>query len=233
MTSSFEVGGKSPGNPILTTDSGAPNAWAAVAGTCTYDNAHVKVGSLSGKIVNTSTLRWDTTTETDAYLRFYAYLTALPSGGTGWAELASLRRWDDGGSMSIWLDQNGKIGHWQIGQVGQWTSSNAISLNAWFRIEAHLHCDTGGAGSLETRVFVTDPESVTPSESHVTSGLSTLSDSSRAYFGDFVGDNVTVWYDDVGWSNITWLGPTGSSGPPGVGVAYRPHRNISDVRLRR
>jgi hypothetical protein len=93
--------------------------------------------------------------------------------------------------------------------VVQTTSSTALTVNTWYRLETYLFASTT-VGQIICRIYST-VEGLTPVET-VDTGASintnTVDDVGRAFVGLQLGSNTTeLLYDDIAIVSDNWIGP--------------------------
>lgn len=92
------------------------------------------------------------------------------------------------------------------------TSTNTITAGQWFRLEVAILTFDVTNGVTECKLFL-DPTSSTATETLTSAAsfdtLRTSGGQNKARFGiNNSTTNLTVYVDDVGWSNVDYLGPT-------------------------
>lgn len=219
-TNSFESGQPS-GTAISNANSGggAGRAIDTTAGTVTYDTAHVHGGTLAMKVDmaagTTSQVRWLDVADqagTVGYIRFYLYLTALPSQNLSVAYIT------DHGNLfliRVRIRPTGIIDLIDQGVQILGTTTNAVAIGQWVRVEVKVTCSaTTGVGQI--RIY-NSPESLTPTEDLTTTVSPANTGSTKPGGWRFGGLTTTAasdvfWIDDVASSDVDWIGPTATSG---------------------
>lgn len=208
-TANFELG--SNGSDILAVDPGSATAWDAVtngSGTniLKYNNTHA-YGSLAAKVDGTVaggsqlTMDWTTGigTLTDWYGRLYLYATTNPS--------TSLRICRDiNNNFPVFVDSSGLVSMLDQGGFAV-TTSTAISLNQWVRIEWHW-LNSGTVGQVELKLF-NSPDSVVPTETQTSAANRNTSVSTTELdFGINPGGSAElIWLDNIVAGATSYPGP--------------------------
>lgn len=209
---------------ISTSNSGGSDTqWSAVSntiGTTTYDNAVSHNGSTAGKFQTTGLsgspfAAWTSgVSATTVYIRFYFYVTALPSGNISLSQILS------GTTVvaSVRLTSAGKIVQLRNGTTVSATGTATMSTGTWYRIEQKVVAGTGTAGSVETRIYVGDSTTATETLTESSTSVGSAAAATIARFGLPVGlASTLVYIDDAAFSDINaFIGPTG---PPTVAGA--------------
>jgi hypothetical protein len=236
LTNSFEGG--TNGTTITAANSGGAsgNAFDVVSigasATLTFDNTHVAHGSLAGNVTTpvaatNSYAAWTTSmgTQTTVWFRLYLYYTANPAnthrvftGVSGASNCGSLQ-----------VTAAGKLQWINSSNATILTSTAAIPLGAWFRIEGFI---TGSAtvGQVELKLFST-PDSLTPNETDTSAATQNTLSTMNGYRFGVSGStaSVTFWMDDLGLSSTGYLGPAMSLPPaqqPGPAPRRIPARAV-------
>lgn len=220
LAANFEAG--TNGNTIAAADAGSVDAWNTVStppasGVLAYDNAHAAHGSLAAKLSTGATagaeaMTWTTAfgAQTDHYGRVYLYMTANPAASPRIIRVANVGTLAAGLSIST----VGKIQLLNSPAAVVATSTNAITLNAWVRIEFHfIHSAT--VGQLEAKLFNT-ADSTTVTETLTTAAsLNTLASADRIAFGINTSQaNVAAfWLDDILAGETSYPGYAGQAPP--------------------
>lgn len=195
---------------------------AANGGSTTYDGTTVAHGSRSYKIVTGSPvasggLLWTTSLTTtavpQAWFRVYINLPVLPPAGN--LQFADFRS----GSTARSSFQLSPAGHFSIrNSLNQTlaTGTATVSAGQWFRVEGTSIGDPS-AGMVELKVFVSDPESVTPDEVLTGTATNTGGLINRVSFGNPSSiASYTMFVDDPRASLTGYIGPFLT--PPSVGA---------------
>lgn len=230
ITATFETG--TNGNTISTGDAGSATAWDAVSigsnAAVIYDTTHV-YNTLSGKISTgasavTPYLEWVAAlgTVTDHYGRIYIYFTANPAANHRLIRVLSGATT----AADILILTTGKIDLRPSSGSSVKTSTNAISLNQWVRLEYHIiHSTT--VGQMEVLLF-NSPDSGTPTETITSTAVqNTLASGDRIRFGNQTATANTgpYWFDNIVAKATSYPGPapTGTADPyPYVDAGYYP-----------
>jgi hypothetical protein len=221
LTNDFEGG--VDGTTITTGNSGGASGDAfdfidiEADATLKYDNDHV-YDTLSCKITTPVTARqvnfgWEAAslggTGTDHYGAFRMYHTAFP-GATlrlmavklATSTQIALRMGTDG--KLSWVDGSGTILPKSGG--GSATTTNAISLNQFVRLEYHIiHNATTGVAQL---LLFNDPDSGTPTETLTTAATDTGGGFDAIYYGVTSAiSNAAFWMDTMTANATAYPGP--------------------------
>lgn len=224
LTNSFEGG--TGGTTITAGNSGAGsgNAFDAVtgppaSGTLAFDSTEAAHGSLSCKLATGATsgqdlVRWSTSmgTQSQVWFRTYLYVTANPAVAFRPVGFAT-----GGGSNcgQIFVNTTGKISFSNAAGTSVITSATTIPLNAWFRLEGFI-IGSATVGQLEFKLFDT-PDSATPTETQTSAASQNTNGPMGLYSYGITSAlaNVTAfWMDDLGLSNIGYIGPVPVFIPP-------------------
>jgi hypothetical protein len=183
-------------------------------GTAIYDNTHVAHGSLAvktatGATATPTTFGWTTATGSPltSWFRCYLYFTANPVGsGTRFFLITDST---GNGCTRFIINTSGKVVAQDSAGSIIITTTNAISLNQWVRVEgmSFLNASTG---QMEIKLY-NSPESTTPTET-LTSAASqnTLSGTqTRWVFGPDanLANQGPYWIDDFAVSDAGYIGP--------------------------
>ena len=180
--------------------------------TDAFDNTHAAHGTLSCKIAtagsaavyNTWSASLTNTGIPQVWVRMYLYFTANPSNThrvfsatAGSSVAAALQvttsgtlRWTDAAASTIF------------------TTTTAIPLNSWFRVEGFV-TGSAGAGQVSLSLYTT-PDSVVPAEaftSAATQNTAGLVTDVRYGVSAAVASVGPFWMDDIGLSTTGPLGP--------------------------
>ncbi len=230
VANSFEGG--TNGVAVTTANSGGTSgdAFNAVAGavagaTLAYSATEMAHGSLALQVATAATAgtQWVgyTTsfgTNSDFYLRFNLYLTALPAasatlwrGFSGAATLCSLNM-NTSGQLRV---QD------SLGVVVSGSTSGALPTGQWVRVELHITMSTT-VGQTELRVYHSVDSTVATFSAQSTATLNlgaTSADGYRMGLQTTQANYGPTWFDDYALSTTTWLGPAAASNvPPTVSV---------------
>ncbi len=217
-TNNYEGGVQ--GNTIATSDAGSGSAWDVVTlpagtGSLTYDNTHV-YNLLAGKYFcgttsTTAHTQWSTATLgaiTDAYGRFYVYMGAFPfnvNNQCGFFNTGTTR-------CRLVINTTGKLTVVDAAGVTQATSTNAIALNQWNRVEFHVTF-SATVGFMEIKLFQ-NADSTTPTETLTSAATLNFGGASANEFRIGYGSNQTSrtqWIDNVVWGATSYPGPAATS----------------------
>jgi 3D (Asp-Asp-Asp) domain-containing protein len=216
------------GNAVAASAIGLPDALDAslVSGastTLTYDNAHAHLGSTSFKVhmstaASVAYVAWKAAISgapvSDAYCRFYLYLTAYPSATTriaGYLGSATNR-------TSLRLTTTGTIRTNDAAGATIATTTAVVPLGAWCRIEYEQTAISGTTGTVAARLYSgANLDTATPdtggSLSNAAQPVGGTVDEVR--YGVPTSTTQTVawdaWLDDLGWSSTAALGPASVS----------------------
>lgn len=151
------------GNALGATGVGGPDAFdtSTVSGagtTATFDNAHAHGGSTAIKlhlaaISSTAYVAWTTaitpTPVSNAYARFYLYLTAYPSPSPRIAAFLS------GSTVrcTLFMSTSGAIVTKDSAGATIATSTAVVPLNAWCRVEFEVTGISGSTGTVAARIY--------------------------------------------------------------------------------
>lgn len=222
--------GGTAGATPTSSDTGSGNAYDTVlinSGTAiTYDTTHPVHGTKSYKYVTgTNNLlvcqKWNTslTAAGLGFLRRYVYLTAYPTVALGiakWVDVSGnavgYLKISNAGALS-WNDQNG---------VQQAVCSTKIPLNTKVRIEGSI-VSSAAAGTGSCSLFLTDPDSTTPDETHSVSGQATNGNNiTEVWVGKCTTNatgNISFWVDDDAVSTLAAIGPSATVTAPGAATS--------------
>ncbi len=223
LRNGFEGG--TTGGTITAANSGGAsgNAFDAATlgsgGTLAYDSTHAAHGTLSCKLASTTavatSMQWIASfgAQSTFWWRGYFYFTANPGSTT-------IRLFNcttgAGSVMSCSLNSSGKMTvTYSTGGTNYVTFTDAVPLNAWFRVEGLCVVSTS-AGQVGASLYDT-MDSTTATETHTSAAslnTGSLSGTTTYNFGDSngVGSVGPYWIDDVGLSSSGPLGPAAASG---------------------
>jgi hypothetical protein len=174
-----------------------------------YDNAQAAHGSLAVKMTgpaspsNITRFGWANSV-TEVYGRLYIYRTANPAG-------AALQ------CMTVDLSGTGSCGYMDINTTGNprifdsaltsSTFTNAITLNAWNRIEFRVLCGVG-TGIVEAKLFLGDSTSVI--ETRTINSAQTRASMTHVFFGQYTVSDASgvTWFDDLQVNATGYPGPS-------------------------
>ena len=211
---------------ISTGNSGGASgdAWSTVTGSPTYSSTHPLHGPLTSQFaLATSTVTSLTTTKTgtttEHWIRFYVYFTANPAAITTLYTALSTAT----AAVTVKLDTAGKLLVAPTSGTTDYTFTNAITLNAWNRVEIHIINSTG-TGTVQTRLYAADSQTVVE-DSGVRSTTSTLTNTTSHVFGQqaaVAGTTSTFWLGDPAVGTTGFLGPNIAIPPPIVPTRTAP-----------
>jgi hypothetical protein len=178
----------------------------------TFDNTHVAHGRLAYKFSTGATaalsrLQWNVSMglQAKAWFRTYVWVDAWP------AATIRLINMDQGTTACcvVVLLSSGKM-QVRTGSAGTQTitTTNTVPTGAWFRIEGFCIGDPA-LGQVELKLF-TDPDSPTPLETQTSAAnVNTfgLMDHFNVGVSTTTANVAAYWEDDVGFSNVAYLGP--------------------------
>jgi hypothetical protein len=176
--------------------------------TFTYDNTNVHGGSLALKhtapaVASAEQFQWTTlTSRTTYWVRFYLYITATTPPS---CHLVMFR---NGSSMSsgVILNPGRTLTLDDSTFSGRVSTSNAVALNQWVRIEFKAIC-SATVGQMELKLF-NSAESTTPTETVTsTAAWNTNTAITRMDFGYNATGAFTFWTDDIVVENAAYPGP--------------------------
>jgi hypothetical protein len=219
------------GTAVSASNSAGPNQFDSVSisgtGTAqTWDSTHAHAGSTAMKnslpsgVAAQAFADWTASISpapvANAYARVYVYLTAYPGINTrllGFVGSAATQ-------CSVQIGTTGLLR--LVSQNGTTivTSTAAIPLNAWCRIEMDCTSNTGTTANLAARMFSgANLETGTPdSGGTVTSSAqTTTAQVSTARFGQTSATQTSafaIWLDDIAFSDTAAPGPSGGAAPP-------------------
>jgi hypothetical protein len=214
LRNSFDGGADGVGITIANSGGGSGNAFDNGVGTlCKYTAAQQHSRALGMGIVDATvaqTVNWTGlgSITSDAYFRFYMYLTALPTTG----RLYPLRLNDNAAAACGWLRLIAGTGTVSLADASQSgfgaDGTVPVAINQWVRIELHVVASTT-AGVLEWRLYNT-ADSTSIDDSAGGTGLVLGANLDQLWFGSqstFPTTPFTVIYDDLAVSTAGWIGP--------------------------
>lgn len=142
------------------------------------------------------------------YFRIYAYLTGYPPD----VQYSIAGTFTDAGSgiISLNLSPTGKLGFMDQSGTVYGATTNSVAQNQWVRIEGKLTFSTSSSnGSGEIRYYAT-AGSATATETKTVSSVP-LGTTLPYYFDVLGGIGLDYYVDDIGVSDVTWLGPVEST----------------------
>jgi len=220
---------------VTTGNSGGASgdAWNAVtnpSGTLIFDTERVvDTGAMAYKMQmpdgNPVLLHWDFAPVAELYFRMYVNIGDVPTTGAG---LEFLRIKQAGGAHVFLIELGtttdngaGKFTLYDQGGLNQFSTVNAYNDDAWYRLELHLIKGDATAGTIEFHIY--DLHETTPLESFVdtSADVGSVDMGSLDFGGTGQGGGIwELWLDDIGVTNVDWLGPTGS--PAAGGQKFMP-----------
>ena len=219
------------GTTITNGNSGGASGTAfnstSIGGSATLisDSTHAAHGTLSMKaatagVSTVSFANWSTAmgAQTQVWFRSYLFITANPA--TVLTPILFFAATTQAGGLQI--TTGGKLQLIDNAGATILTGSVNVNLNGWFRVEGFIVA-SATVGQMEYKLFLT-PDSTSADEVMTSSATQNTNTSLNSYrFGTtLTSANQTVWHDDLGLSNVGYLGPTGSvpgnpnQGGPGV-----------------
>jgi hypothetical protein len=231
VTNSFE--GITPaGTTITNGNSGGASGTAfnstSIGGsaTLTSDSTHVAHGSLAMKattaaISTVSIAIWAAAmgAQTQVWFRTYLFITANPA--TTLTPVLFFNTTTQAGGLQI--TTGGKLQLIDANSATILTGTLNVSLNNWFRVEGFI-ITSATVGQMEYKLFLT-PDSATADEVMTSAAMQNTNTQVVSYrFGTALSSaNQTIWHDDIGLSNVGYLGPSqplpgggGNQGGPSV-----------------
>src|SRR5215475_3215961 len=212
LTNSLEGG--SNGTTVSNANSGGASGSAfdtvstVSGGTLAYDNTRAAHGGLSLKVATSTTAgassaNWTTSLATQTvqtWFRLYCYFTANP------AATINIFRFNNSSSGNCAMLQLGTGGLllWQnaaFSNITGTTFTNAIPLNAWFRIEGFVFPSTT-VGQVSASLY-TSMDSATALETKTSAATQVLAANlAQGLFGTVtsVASVTAFWVDDLGVS---------------------------------
>ena len=213
LLNSFEGG--TSGTTITTGNSGGASGNACDAttigsgATLAFDNTHAAHGTLAMKVATVASAAshfdWTTSmgTQTTVWFRTYLYVTANPAAGIRFFRTLT-------GSTLCGAVALATTGHLQAinsGGTSSGTTTNAISLNQWIRVEGFI-TNSATVGQVGISLF-NSPDSTTATETLTTAAnLNTNAQANAYQFGTAtVTNGGPFWMDDIGLSSTGYLNP--------------------------
>lgn len=214
LTATFEVAGKSSGDAILTTDTGALSQWDAKSQSPTYSSTAAH-GSLGARFFDTGSgaghLVWRRdgiwTDLSDFYVRFYIYMHAMTGGNVS----AGVRHLDAAGNPAVAVyvggATDGKIRVLDKDAATVGTSTAGFSYDAWHRVEYHV-VHAGASSTIDVRMY-DSPDSTTITETVSLSSKNFLAETGYISFGNPGGytANADFFMDSIVAGATAWPGP--------------------------
>ena len=229
LTNSFEGGTNttsiSHGNSGGTSGNAFDVVTIGSGGTGAFSTVRAAHGSVSGLFQTTTAngtfASWTTSmgVQSQVWFRTYLFFTANPAAATRFFTVANAAatgcaRWS--------VSTGGKILAADSAGTTITTSTHPIPLNQWFRVEGFAIL-SATAGQTEFKIFLS-PDSQSPDEiSTSTATQNTLGGASSYNFGPAsgVGSQGPFNMDDIGLSNVGYLGPSSFPGPASTGHPSR------------
>lgn len=198
--------GGSNGTSITTGNSGGTSgdAFQEVSGaTYSSTNATGSRAPLVAQLTSSGYVLWNITpSQRDIYVAAYYYLTSYPS--SSWETAIWLRAGSFNDNAQIRLQSDGRIQVSGSDFTVILTTSSAIPLNQWVRIEAKITIGTTNSnGAVDLRIYSGD--SPTPLETKTATGVNTNINLPVEVW--FRAPGVACYLDDVGISDEGWLTP--------------------------
>ncbi len=213
-TADFELG--TQGNTITNADTGSATAWNVIqvpggGGSLTYDNTHA-YGTRSAKVANGTSgsgiLEWSSGslgTQNDTYGRIYLWTAANPSSNV---VSMVIHRATTTTRCRIKINLTGHVELADSANVVQFTSTNAIGLSQWVRLEWHIFFSST-VGHMECKLF-NNADSSTPTETIGDQTTNLSLGGSSANDVQFVwGANTSqvAWFDGIVAGASSYPGP--------------------------
>ena len=210
------------GTTVTTGNSGAASGAAfdtltiGTGATLAGSTTHTAHNGSSLKVATSATaassfVQWGTSlgTVSTCYFRVYGYFTANPSATTGIARFAA----SSGFAGAFQVSTTGHVLFIDSGSVTQLTSTNAIPLNTWWRLEGFI---TGSAtvGKAQFKCFFGGLDTTTATETQTSPAtLNTAGQVTNVRFGQSASlSNIgPYWIDDIGVTTSGYLGPSYSA----------------------
>jgi hypothetical protein len=215
VTNDFESGSN---GATITIGDGFDVVNVGTGATTAFDNTHAANGALAYKMATTGTVaasdvEWSSTTlgaQTTIYGRFYIYKTANPAASVRIMTLAT-----SGGAALIaglYLMTNGTILGVNTSVGNAAVGTNVLPNNAWSRVEFRI-VSHASAGVVEVKTFTTDPESTVPDQT-ITGTAQNTNGGAMAIYSVGMGFDTKVnvgpmWFDDIGFNSVGYMGPVG------------------------
>lgn len=206
LTNTFEGGSDETAITTANSGGGSGDAFNDVL-NATFDTARSAHGSVACRWsvsgAASSQVSW-LTSGTTWFARAYVHMTDAPPANM---QLITAM---DGGTIRLMVrvmtDRTVQITSSGFSSLGQ--STTVLPLDSWVRVEARIQEGTG-AGLCTVRIYSTDPDGTTPDET-VTATSATVSTYERIRYGaNFSGSQTyDLWGDDLGASDVDWLGPS-------------------------
>ncbi len=217
VTATFETGTNAA--TIATSDTGSANAFDVVMinspATVTYDTTHV-YGALAAKIITgaggSGYVQWSSASLgaiTDAYGRLYLWTASNPNS----VNSLCLFRSTGTARCRLGLNTAGKLEVRDSTNTVQATSTNAIALSQWNRIEFHVTFNST-VGFMEIKLFQSADSSTATETLTSASNLNFGGGSSNEILMGWVASQNptrTMWLDNLVWGAASYPGPASSS----------------------
>ena len=219
----------SNGTTLTTANTGSStsDAWDAVnigaLAALTTDTTHAAHGlqsikSVTGSPAANSLTEWTTKLTTGTvptlWWRIYCYMTAF--GATQLRVISARTGVTYQGGPAT--NSAGKIVLLNAAGGTLKTSTTTLPLNQWFRLEGLVTGDPS-AGVVETKIFASDMDAITPDETLTSTAVNTGAALNRIDFGNPSSvASYTFWWDDPAASVFGYIGPAGQEAilTPGV-----------------
>lgn len=185
-------------------------------GTLAFDAAVAAHGSLSAKVATGATaggsrMNWAASlgaiSGSTVWFRLYLFFTANPAAEVRVFAAAPA----SGTCAALSVSAAGKLIFRNATGSIVTTSTAAIPLNAWFRVEGFVTC-SATAGQTEVKMF-TVPDSTTVAETDTSSAAQNTNTTATQVFlgisGTAIANAGPYWIDDIGVSDQGYLGPSG------------------------
>lgn len=95
---------------------------------------------------------------TDVAVRYYMYTDVVNTNDSSELRVGSSTAANDNATTAFRVTRNsaGRLRLWGTGVTQIWTASDALAVDTWYRIEARIQCDTGGAAVITGAYYVGD-----------------------------------------------------------------------------
>lgn len=219
LTNSFEGG--SAGTTVTTGNSGGTSgdAWTLTAsvagGTYTFSGTGAAHGALAGAVTTAGTggaerRGWSVNAGDTPGVQFFRFYID-PANITGTVSpLRGMNVGSGGQRFRIQVTAAGVVTLHNGANTAIWTSS-ALAAGTQWRIEASVTGST--SGDARVRIYAADA-TTTSQDSGVLAAQAFGGPIREVWFGQTnAATNVALKLDDVGWSDVDWLGPAVAASP--------------------
>ena len=190
------------------------NAFSAITGSPTYSATNARSGTLAMGIDTTAAVEnhadWTGlgSITTSVWFRAYCYFTANPTAQS--VRLIGARTSAAANSGFVVLETAGTLRGMNAAQTGIGSSSAAISLNQWIRVEWRIVSSTT-VGELEVWLYNNPEDPIESFTSHLTNTAAVLganTDGVRYGSATATGPaSYIFWMDDIAVSSTSQIGP--------------------------